>query len=201
MNTTKQQRIGLKENSDEFLVKKVIEDNCNDSFMEIVSRHESLYYKICKKYEPVFVAKGINLNDVNDDKLFVIYKAITSYKSEKKIKISSWIGSFTKYYCLTKLTHYKPFSPLDESWGQNLAYSPDNSHTTDYIFNVLSSLKDERISKVFKLRYFSKNSTKLPWREIGKTLGLSNQTVSNLHDTGIKILRSKLKSESCMDAV
>ena len=59
-------------------------------------------------------------------------------------------------------------------------------------------MKDERISKVFKLRYFS-GEKKLTWQKVARKLNVSTQTAINLHEKGRLILRNKLESKEISD--
>ena len=76
----------------------------------------------------------------------------------------------------------------------------ENKDLDEYIFNILNGLKDERISKVFKLRYFS-GEKKLTWQKVAKKLDVSTQTAINLHEKGRLILRNKLESKEISDSV
>ena len=57
---------------------------------------------------------------------------------------------------------------------------------------ALSSIKDQRVAKVYSLRYFS--GKKMTWSEIGKKMGFSSQTAINLHKRGADILKVKIKN-------
>ena len=64
----------------------------------------------------------------------------------------------------------------------------------EYVFTILSKLKDSRIKDVFNYRYFKSNKNKMPWSEIALKMGVSTQTAINLHKRGIKILNKKMNS-------
>ena len=66
--------------------------------------------------------------------------------------------------------------------------SQERQDTLEYIFNLLSQLKDKRIKKVFELRYLGGDG-KESWSKIGEDMGVSTQTAINLHDRGTKVLR------------
>jgi DNA-directed RNA polymerase specialized sigma subunit len=70
----------------------------------------------------------------------------------------------------------------------------------EYIFNLLSQLKDKRIEKVFELRYLGDDG-KESWSRIGENMSVSTQTAINLHDRGLKVLRKKMGSEVFFDKV
>ena len=43
--------------------------------------------------------------------------------------------------------------------------------------------------------------SKKTWKEIAKNLGVSSQTVINIHNKAKRILKTKLKSENTLDLV
>ena len=62
-----------------------------------------------------------------------------------------------------------------------------------YVFEVLDRIKDKRISKIFRMRYFS-GDPKMTWKKIGEKIGVSTQTVINLHEKGKKMVKIKAKN-------
>jgi len=75
-----------------------------------------------------------------------------------------------------------------------------NKEKTEFIFNLLKQLKDKRIEKIFKLRYFSERKN-MSWSKIGKRLNISTQTVINIHNRTIRFLKNKLESENLQDTI
>jgi DNA-directed RNA polymerase specialized sigma subunit len=70
----------------------------------------------------------------------------------------------------------------------------------EYIFDILNSLQDKRISKIYSLRYFT-NKKNMPWKKIGKKLDISTQTAINLHNKAISLLKIKFNSKNCFDKI
>ena len=197
---------------DNTLVRKVKKNGCNESYKLLCSRHEKLFYKICQAYIPVAATKGIRKIDILENKDFVMFKAILSYKPNKKCKFSTWLGNCTKYYCLTLINaNNRMVSSEDDLLKMTInnqskdVYVEQNKHKYDkeYIFNILNSLKDQRISQVFKLRYFEnfKERRKPTWSFIAKKIKTSTQTAINLHQRGKEILKKKMKSTNYQDIV
>ena len=54
------------------LIKLIAEENCDDCFRELVSRHENLYYKICHGYMTALKRSGVSSEDILSDKMFVL---------------------------------------------------------------------------------------------------------------------------------
>ena len=74
----------------------------------------------------------------------------------------------------------------------------NKSHQSeDHVFvnNLIKQFKDERMKKVFHLRYFS-GEKKMTWVTIGGELNVSAQTAINLHNKGKTIIRKKLKTST-----
>ena len=76
-----------------------------------------------------------------------------------------------------------------------------NPEDYNYVVNIISQLKDKRISEIFKYRYFPEKNKKMIWSKIAKKMNISTQTAINLHNKGISIVRKKIKSENISDVV
>jgi DNA-directed RNA polymerase sigma subunit (sigma70/sigma32) len=70
----------------------------------------------------------------------------------------------------------------------------------EYITLLLDQLKDERISKIFNMRYFETDTTQT-WTKIGKKMNMSTQNAINLHNKGVQILKNKLTSKDLFDKI
>ena len=71
----------------------------------------------------------------------------------------------------------------------------DSTELRDYMFNLLSRIKDKRIKKIFELRYFG-GEGRMTWTVISDKVNVSSQTAINLHNKGLSILKKKMKKES-----
>tara|TARA_Y100000593_G_C4060972_1_gene214423 strand:- start:172 stop:501 length:330 start_codon:yes stop_codon:yes gene_type:complete len=73
----------------------------------------------------------------------------------------------------------------------------------DFIKNLISQIKDKRVEKIFRIRYFNSNRKKTPWAKIAKELGVSTQTAINLHNKTIKLIKTKMTSKNnfAMDTI
>lgn len=183
--------------TDDELVKKVKEEKCNESLKEIIRRHSALFNKIYQRHLPMLAAKGVDIQDVYNDRDFIIYDAIMKFNPEKS-KIITWIGVYTRYYCLSLVNKANNAIPIDIM--KETAEQFKENFSSDYLFDILEGMRDKRIKKVFSLRYFSKTN-KGSWKEIASELGVSNQTVLNLHKRGINFLKKKLSSKNIYDFV
>jgi len=198
--------------ADSTLIRKIKKNGCNESYKLLRERHEKLFYKICQRYIPAAYTKGIKKQDILNDKDFVIFKAINSYKNNKKTKFSTWLGNCTKYYCLGLINSNNRYVNseeelltviLDSQSKQIFDQEAHYKYDKEYFFNILDNLKDKRISKVFRLRYFdeSKENKKPTWSFIAKKINTSTQTAINLYNRGKKMLHKKITSTDSQDMI
>jgi len=197
---------------DNTLVKKVKTTGCNDSFVTLMERHERLFYKMCQTYAPVAESKGLKKEDMFQEKSFILFKAIKSYKPSKKTKFSTWFGNCSKYFCLSFINSNNRFVDMDDDSIETIMinkgkeeFDDENKFKNDkeFVFKILKQLKDKRISKVFKLRYFDEDikNKKATWSTIATKIRTSTQTAINLHQKGINILNKKIRSEEYQDNI
>jgi len=197
---------------DNSLVKRIKKNGCNDSFKEIRKRHEKLFYRICQNYMSILESKGLKRADVISEVSFVIFKAVKSYKINKKTKFSTWLGNCSKYYCLNLMNLRNRFIEADEatvnfhinSKSKEIFVKQEQSvQNKEYIFEILNKLKDPRITRVFELRYFDQDTVnkKPTWSVIASKIKTSTQTAINLHQRGIDILSKKIKTKYYSDTI
>ena len=194
----------LKSLKDNQLIWRTKARNCDDCLLELIERHTKLFYKISQKYFP-FVYKNNSTQTVEDligSSYSVIYEAVRQYNPRKKVKFSTWLGNFVRYKCLNYLNKNSRLVDADESkldfffQKKSLEAHSDKEKKDDHIFicNLISQFKDERMKKVFELRYFS-GSKKMTWVNIGSKLKVSAQTAINLHNKGKDMIRKKFASD------
>ena len=194
--------------TDEELIIEVKEGNCSNSFLELSLRHQNLFYKVCQKYASVAKA---SFQDLLEDKNFIIYRSILSYDNTRKTKFSTWLGNYTRYYCLNFLNancKYLTFEDKDiESFVEKFEneINPDKDSEEysklffENCFGILSRLKDKRIHTVYQKRYSSQK--KRTWAAIAEEMRISTQTVINLHNRGKKVLRNKMKTQKYLNTI
>ena len=74
-------------------------------------------------------------------------------------------------------------------------------NTKEYLSHILDELKDKRVKKIYMMRYFSKDGKRKTWKEIATEVGVSSQTVINIHNKAKRILKNKFKSKNNYDFV
>ena len=158
---------------------------------------------------PIVLSKGLEKNDLLEDKHFVVFKSINSYLPNKNTKFSTWLGNCTRYHCLNFINSNGKYvstedeiikSRIDSKVKESYADERDGITNSEYIFNILYQLKDKRIAEVFRLRYFKDfgDQKKPTWSRIAKEINTSTQTAINLHHRGQKILKTKFVSKEAM---
>lgn len=197
----------LENKTDKELIKRVQDKNCNDSLKILINRHSPLCYKIYKKYTPSFNIKNIDINEIYQQKDYVIYLTVKSFKSNKKTKFSTWLANQIRYQCLNAINKKEDIIYLDHPELQYLIDKEKFQINIDklnelrqYIHSLLDQLKDSRISKIFNMRYFETGSIQT-WTTIGKKMNMSTQNAINLHNKGVQILKNKLTSKDLFDKI
>lgn len=192
------------------LVKKIKTSGDNDSFVEVCRRYENVFYKICQKYINALSMSGVNPQDIFDEKNFIIFHCVSTFKPNKNTKLSTWIGNYARYLCLNSINARRFILPstnedvqryIEESQTKNDYLSSLNSSQEDYdyILNILKQLKDDRIIEIFNHRYCS--NKKIIWSNIAKKMNISTQTAINLHNKGLELIRKKIKSKNISDQI
>ena len=188
-----------KKKTDIQLTKKLKEEGCNESFIELSDRYKNVFYKICQKYRFALRNVGIQPEDVYEEKDTVLLKCALSYDPTRKTKFSTWLGNYAKFTCLNFINSKKYIfntetEDLQKYIEENL-YAPtkeDFSEEAKIILEKLKQLKDKRIEKIFRMRYFYSIKKESTWRAISEEIGVSIQTAINLHKKGIKTLRNQI---------
>lgn len=68
------------------------------------------------------------------------------------------------------------------------------------IFNIIESHPDQRVKRIFKLRYVDPKHNKLtPWKKVSNELRMSIQGCINIHNSAIKVIRKELKKTNEID--
>ena len=189
------------------LVKKIKEDNCNESFEKLSSSYDNFYFSIARKYSQALIRMGMSKEEIKFEKEFILYKAIQSFDAKQKTKFSTWFCNCARYHFLNYINSNKKYI-LNEGLGVDvfmnkdiLAVTDKNSELYDYLSSLLSSFKDSRINEVYKLRYFSDSVKPVTWNKIAKKLNISTQTAINLHEKARIFLKNKILSKNSFDLV
>ena len=187
--------------TDAELIIKGKESNCNQSLKTLIQRHSALCFDICKKYAAAISKNGLRVEDVTEEKEFLIYKSAISFNPEKKTKFSTWLGNQVRYYCLNMMNKNNLIptedGQLDFFINKDVSYEPYSiEEKMDYINNIVNQIKDKRIQKIITLRYFNNPNKKTPWNKVAQEIGVSTQTAINLHNKAMGLLRTKMENKN-----
>lgn len=199
----------MKDLPDSVLITRVTSEACSEAFAELSRRYENAFYKICHRYTAALIRSGVNPQDVFDEKNIILLNCVKTYDPGKGSKLSTWICNYARYLCLNSMNARKCILSVEDSdlkeLIDNSSFSEDfrdkTSQLEDFAFlkNIISQIKDPRIAKIIKMRHLSDG--KREWKHIAEKMNISSQTVINLHERGMKLLRKKFLSKDNSDII
>jgi RNA polymerase sigma factor (sigma-70 family) len=190
---------------DETLIKKVVNNQCNDSLKELTTRHNGMIFNIGKKY-----CKSCNLDihELNDNKYWIVFNAAKSYNSEKGSKFSTWLGNQVRFFCLNFKNKNSKLIPIEDSHLEffinnfsKLDNSSNKKETIDNIIDLFHQISDPNTKNAIYYRYFYNKERILNYSEIAKILDVTPQTVLNWHNKFIEFAKKKLTSFENFDTI
>jgi len=196
--------------TDLYLIEDIKLNKDQDSLVELHERYKNMCYKQIHKFQNYFNINNINKNDMLGQSLFLIYDSAATFDPNRNIKYITWLGNKVKFFCMNytkkefKSKHFLEYGytgngeGLDDKkdfLGSRTAINLQDEPLINFgeAFEFLVKHPDERIKKVFEIRYSDLRDKPLTWRDVGKKLNLSSQTAINLHTKGLKFLRRKIK--------
>jgi DNA-directed RNA polymerase sigma subunit (sigma70/sigma32) len=196
----------LEKKTDVSLIDNIKEKSCNDSLKELITRHGGICFSMGKKFS---LNSNFNINELTDNKDWIIYSAALSFNTDKGAKFSTWLANQVKFYCLNlknKTSRYveTESDTIEYLVNQYHNSSNDKSNKKELIntlFDLLDQIKDENIKKAIHYRYFSNKEKILNYCEIGEILNVTPQTVLNWHNKFINLAKKKLTSKSNVDII
>ena len=84
---------------------------------------------------------------------------------------------------------------------KNAPMPKEYKNINEYIHNIIESCSDERVKKIFKMRYCNESAKRMSWNKIAKKLKISTQTAINIHNKAIKLLKTKVESKNSFDKI
>lgn len=191
---------------DNTLVKNIQEKNDEEALKMLIDRHSALCNSLYKKYSNSMISSGVHLQDVVDQKDYIVYKSAMSFDPCRKSKFSTWLYNQVRYQCLNCINdnaHYLTLETDKLNYLVEKYNTPDKEYKNinDYIFNIIDSCADKRIKKIFEMRYSNNSNKKMPWNKIAKKLKISTQTAINIHNKALKLLKNKIDSKNCFDKI
>jgi RNA polymerase sigma factor (sigma-70 family) len=188
--------------SDTDLAFQIQSSHDSGALVELISRHSGIYVDMIKRFGGKSLT-DMQQMDLMGEKDYNIYKAALEYDPEKS-KFSTYLANRTRYLCLADKTTNKK-SPHLVDFDSVVPFIEDDYQSPDEqseirelmmkLSKALDSLSDQTAKSIFYERYFSTSNHKLkPWKEIGKSLGLSGEWCSQVHDKTLPKLRKQLNN-------
>ena len=175
-----------------------------ESLKELVERHSGIFLDIVNSYVP-YNSPTCHRQDIIDEIEYYIYNAGLKYDQTRGAKFSTFLGNEAKWLCLNQHHKNKKYllaaSPESEFFFEK-KMATDTDEQKPYvdeallskIFEIIDAHPDERVRRIFKLRYVDPEFNKLtPWQKIGKELKMSIQGCINIHNSAITVIRKGLK--------
>ena len=199
----------MQEKTDLELINGTKNKNCSDCLQELFNRHSAICVDVCGKYSSSLIKNGVILSDVLQQKEYIIYKSAMSYDQNKGAKFSTWLANQMRYFCLNSMNKNRLIPTEEDNINSIInseSYMPQKSsidNEINFIEYILSQVKDSRVKRIFKIRYFSGDRKKTPWAKIAEQLGVSTQTAINLHNKTVRLIRKKFttKDIATMDII
>jgi RNA polymerase sigma factor (sigma-70 family) len=186
----------LNQKSDESLIKDVKEKNCSKSLDELVSRHSGMCFTIGKKYS---TNCGLDLQDLNDNRYWIIFNAANSFDINKGSKFSTWLGNQIRYFCLNYRTKNNKLISTDDATLEFLINTKtqknDKSEVIETIIELFNQISDPNTKNAIYYRYFHNKERILNYSEIAEILNVTPQTVLNWHNKFINFAKKKLTNK------
>jgi RNA polymerase sigma factor (sigma-70 family) len=189
------------------LIKNIKNNQDSESLKCLIHRHSGIFCEIVKRYQSFIAQKGHDPKDLYEDKDVIVYQSALSFNEDKNVKFSTWLGNQARYHCLNFLNKNAKFLPTDNEYLQNMIENSQDQkedmkkENCDYFLNILKSLKDKRVYKIFKMRFYSPKKKNRSWNAIGKKLNISTQTVINIYNKHIHFLKIKSFKDSFNDQI
>jgi len=191
----------LKEESDQVLIDivKSNKKNASRAMTEIINRHSGIFIEMVNHFVPVN-SPYCDRKDLIEEKEYHIYKALMKYDESRGAKFSTHLGNEAKWLCLNTYNKAKSkstFSSSDQQFDIEPQFNPIVKSIEEEIYkkvlNVIDEYPDERVKKIFKMRYIKGEGNKvMPWRKISDELNMSIQGCINIHNTAVKKIQQKV---------
>lgn len=190
----------MKQITDEALIKKIVNRQCNDSLKQLAERHGGMIFNIGKKY---CTSCNIDLNELNDNKYWIVFNAAKSFNSEKGSKFSTWLGNQIRFFCLNYKNKNSKLLPIEdqhlEFFINDLNKKNNNSNQkelVDIIIDLFNEISDPNTKNAIYYRYFHNKDRILNYSEIAGILNVTPQTVLNWHNKFINFAKKKLTNKT-----
>jgi RNA polymerase sigma factor (sigma-70 family) len=186
--------------ADHILIKKILNNQCDDSLKQLVEKHSGMIFNVGKKYCP---SCHLDLNELNDNKYWIVFQAAKSFNSEKGSKFSTWLGNQVRFFCLNYKNKNSKLVPIEDTHLEFFINDLNKKHNlsrqkelVDVIIDLFNEISDPNTKNAIYYRYFHDKERILNYSEIAQILNVTPQTVLNWHNKFIKLAKKKLTNKS-----
>lgn len=178
-----------------------------NSLKTLVDRHSGIYLDMINSYSSPD-NPYIDYHELIQDKEYKIYDAALKFDETKGAKFSTYLGNETKWMCLNTYNRNKRRPVFNSEYIENMKKDNDEQMECDTIsdsirndlfrkvLNVIERHPDERVEKIFKMRYIVGTKNKvMPWKQIGDSMNLSIQGCINIHNSAIETFKNELRQD------
>jgi RNA polymerase sigma factor (sigma-70 family) len=190
----------MKFDNDQILIKKIIDNQCNESLKKLVDKHGGMIFNIGKKYCGFC---NLDLNELNDNKYWIIFNAAKSFNAQKGSKFSTWLGNQIRFFCLNYKNKNSKLVPIED---QHLEFFindinkknnlSNQKEVVNIIIDLFNEISDPNTKNAIYYRYFYNKDRILNYSEIAKILGVTPQTVLNWHNKFVRFAKKKLTNKT-----
>jgi DNA-directed RNA polymerase specialized sigma subunit len=168
---------------------------------ELIDRHSGIYLEMVNSLLRNCDNQSMR-DDIISEKAYAIYNSALKYDESRGAKFSTFLGNEAKWLCLNASNKNKKLVAIS---SQNFDFSELKSEINeekihfeqdilDSFQKELENVSDERVKKIFRMRY-SGNKKLTPWRKISEKMNLSIQGCINIHNSTLKTISKKIKSQ------
>jgi RNA polymerase sigma factor (sigma-70 family) len=189
----------MKKIQDNTYIQNIVKNCCSDSLEKLVDRHSGMIFNIGKKY---CNSCGLDLNELNDNKYWIIFNAAKSFNPEKGSKFSTWLGNQVRFFCLNFKNKNSKFIALEDNCLEfiiNDVQKKENNinkkEIIDKIIDLFNQINDPNTKNAIYYRYFHNKDRILNYAEVAEILNVTPQTVLNWHNKFIKLAKKKLTNK------
>lgn len=186
----------VKKVDDNTLVNNIIHNQCSKSLEILTDKHSGIIFNIGKKY---CTNSGLDLNELNDNRYWIVFNSVKSFDPNKGSKFSTWLGNQVRFFCLNFKNKNTKLVPVEDSFLEHFlnekAKKDDNENQKEILNNIIdlfNKITDINTKNAIYYRYFYNKDRVLNYSEIAEMLNVTPQTVLNWHNKFIKLAKKKL---------
>lgn len=186
----------VKKVDDDILIANILKNQCSKSLEVLTDKHSGIIFNIGKKY---CTTSGLDLNELNDNRYWIVFNSVKSFDSSKGSKFSTWLGNQVRFFCLNFKNKNTKLVPVEDSFLEhflNEKAKKDNSENQKEVLNniidLFNKITDINTKNAIYYRYFYNKDRILNYSEIAEMLNVTPQTVLNWHNKFIRLAKKKL---------